>query len=70
MRTKTKKQSQERRVSDENKLDAAKADFNKLMEQIKPFITKSDVVLESTDGKWYDAIDAPTTDSSHNSFYS
>lgn len=38
----------------EDKLEQAKYDFNKLMLQIEPFIKKSDIVLTTTEGKWYD----------------
>ncbi|HRP92036.1 MAG: hypothetical protein IT276_08835 [Ignavibacteriaceae bacterium] len=36
------------------KLEVAKEDYDELMKQIKPFIKKSDIILASTDGKWYD----------------
>ena len=38
----------------EQKLESAKTDFNKLMEEIKPFIKKSDMHIPSTSGKWVD----------------
>jgi hypothetical protein len=38
----------------EKKLERAKIDFNKLMLQVEPFIIKSDIIITSTEGKWYE----------------
>ena len=46
----TKKQ----KISIEKKFEDAKGDFNKLISEIEPFIRKSDIILTSTEGKWYD----------------
>jgi hypothetical protein len=46
--------SKKKHITDEQKLAQAKVNFNKLMLQIEPFIKKSDIILSSTEGKWYD----------------
>lgn len=40
--------------SNNKKMVKAKKDYNKLMSQIEPFIQKSDIIITSTEGKWYD----------------
>jgi len=51
---KMKKNSTIRLEVSSKKLEAAKGDFDEMMKQVKPFIKKSNIILTSTDGKWFD----------------
>lgn len=38
----------------QKKLFEAKADFDEMLQQIKPYIKRTSILLTSTDGKWFD----------------
>ncbi len=40
--------------TNKNRLDAANESLKKLMLEIKPFIKKSETLMDSTEGKWQD----------------
>jgi hypothetical protein len=44
-----------KRQSSEERLRIAKSDLNKMMRQLQPYIRKSSYILNSTEGKWFDA---------------
>ena len=69
MATTTKLKSQKQQLSSDKKLEQAKADFNKWMLQVKPFIKKSNIILASTEGKWYDTTATPENIVLENSNY-
>ena len=37
------------------RIEREQIDFNKVMNDVKPFVKKSKLYFESTDGKWHDA---------------
>lgn len=37
-----------------DKIENAKNDFIKMMSQIEPFLRKSDIIFNTTEGKWFD----------------
>lgn len=69
MATTTNYKSKNQQLSSDKKLEQAKVDFNKLMLRIKPFIKKSNIILASTEGKWYDTTATPENIVLENSNY-
>jgi len=50
----SKSNKNKQKLQFDKKFKRAKNDYEKLMKQIKPFIKKSGIVINSTEGKWYD----------------
>ena len=48
------KQNQVNLSIDQKRLDAASENYRKLMHEVQPFIKKSWVLMDSTEGKWQD----------------
>jgi|GEM_PF-3797288 len=58
-----------RKAQSEQKLKKARTDYLELMTQVEPFIVKSDIVITSTEGKWYDTTTTLVNVIPHNSIY-
>lgn len=41
--------------------ESAKADFKKMMDEIQPFIKKSEIQIMHTEGKWFDTTSVSDT---------
>ena len=69
MATLNKHITKKQKIAIEKQFQEAKSDFNKLMAQIEPFVKKSEILLTSTDGKWYDTTTTHETVVIQNSYY-
>ncbi len=69
MATLKKEHSKKQMELFDKKLKDAQVDFKKLMEEVEPFIKKSEVLLTSTEGKWYDTTITRDTVLIQNSYY-
>lgn len=65
----SKKEPGIHKESVDNRLDQAQSDFKRLMNEVEPFIKKSEILLTSTEGKWYDTTSASENILVQNSCY-
>lgn len=57
MKKTIKKEEVNQKELSARRIENAKADFEEMMKEVKPFIKKSKIVLTSTEGKWFDTTD-------------
>ncbi len=67
MKPKIKKDN--RKSVAKERLKQAKAEYEKIMIQVEPFLKKSEIIFTSTEGKWNESSFIPEDVSINNSLY-